>query len=161
MEAHGFTCVGADVVELPEDKADDIAACFDKVFHICEWDKFPPNATVSACCKPAETASNNCLSDDVVAALKRAKAKMTAEEAKKQRGTPIDWNIAPDKWVSDLHDIYAEGSIPETDEDMRDEIVSILGDAAKVILGYMCYLEAKDAVAPKHTCKCKGKCKNK
>lgn len=103
-------------------------------------------------------------SSNVLESLKRAKEKFKAAETKAAnttKGTPIQWKLAEPLWVSDLHRIYEEGSIPETEEDMRQEIVEILGDTAKVIMGFMCYLEAKESAKAPHICKCGGKCKGR
>lgn len=173
MEAHGFTCVGADVVELCEDcadKQDEIAAEVDKIFRamdISTGAEAPDTILygLGACVSPTKgKKKEEAFSSKILESLKRAKEKLKAKETKAEdtaKGTPMQWDLAEPVWINDLHEIYEEGSIPETEEDMRQEIVDILGDTAKVILGFMCYLEAKEAAKSTHTCKCGGKCKGR
>lgn len=95
--------------------------------------------------------------------LKQAKNKLDADKPKTQaatcKSTPVDWSIANPQWINDLHEIFEESSIPETEEGVRDAIIDAIGDAAKLTLGYMLYLESKALTQPKVSCKCKGKCK--
>lgn len=153
MEAHGYTCAGAGVIEVGStcDKVStDAERDIDKIFKVLSEDAGAPVVGLGACVgKPG---------DKAIEALQRAKAKLAAKAAEEAPETPIDWSLAVPQWVNDLHEIYEEGSIPETEEDMRDEIAALFFDTAKVIVGYLDYLEAKDAV--KNT-KCSGKCKCK
>lgn len=174
MEANGFTCIDVGAINLCDkcsDKQEEIAAEVDKIFRsmdISTGADAPDDILYGfgACVRPSKGKKEDAFSSKVVESLRRAKEKLNnkataATKVEDTEGTPMQWDIAEPMWIKDLHEIYAEGSIPETEEDMRQEIVSILGDTAKVILGFMCYLEAKEAVKAEHTCKCKGKCKGR
>lgn len=173
MEAHGFTCAGADVVEFCEecaDKQEEIAAEVDKIFRAMDAStgtKAPDNILYGfgACVRPTKGKKNEAdFSAKVLESLSRAREKLKAKETEADdttEGTPIQWKLAEPAWINDLYEIYEDGSIPETEEDMRAEIISLIHDTARVIMGYMCYLEAKDNAKAQHTCKCGGKCKGR
>lgn len=114
---------------------------------------------VFKCESPCVGAAVGCIKDDinpdVIAKLFSAKEKMDkTPKGDKPQGTPIDWKYADPGWIEDLHDIYEEGCIPMTEEELREDIVDAMSDAYALVGGYMFYLNNKPKTK---ACTCKGK----